>query len=76
MLLSEILVYLNPATNTIHTTTKVNLSSLAFYDVFGKLILRKQKDTNTIAVSNLASGIYFLELSSRNEKGLKKVLVN
>ena len=72
MLYSVILVYPYPATNTIHISTEVNLCSLALYDVFGKLILRKQKDTNTIDVSNLASGIYFLELNSRNEKVAKK----
>lgn len=73
---NTIRVYPNPANNTIYVTAKVALTSLALYDVFGKLILRKVKDTNTIDVSNLNPGVYFLEMYSSKEKVVKKVIVN
>ena len=73
---STLSVYPNPATDTIHITAKVALNSLALYDVYGKLILKKENNTNSLDVSRLNSGIYFLEVSSNTEKVIKKVIVN
>ena len=41
---STLSVYPNPATETIHITAKVALNSLALYDVYGKLILKKENN--------------------------------
>ena len=73
---STLSVYPNPATDKIYITAKVVLSSLVLYDVYGKLILKKEKDTNSLDVSRLNSGIYFLEVSSNTEKVVKKVIIN
>jgi hypothetical protein len=53
----------------------VSLNSIALYDILGKLILRKVKDTNSIDVSNLNAGVYILVMHSENEKAIKKVTV-
>jgi len=73
---STLKLYPNPATDTIHISAKVALSSLALYDVYGKLILKKENNTNRLDVSRLNSGVYFLEVSSNTEKVVKKVIVN
>ena len=73
---SALSVYPNPATDTVHISAKVALSSLALYDVYGKLILKKENNSNKLDVSRLNSGIYFLEVSSNTEKVVKKVIVN
>ena len=73
---STLSVYPNPTTDTIHITAKVALSSLALYDVYGKLILKKENNTNSLDVSRLNSGVYFLEVSSNSEKVVKKLIVN
>jgi len=69
-------VFPNPATETIHVSSKVALSSLLLYDVYGKLILKKENNTNSLDVSRLNSGMYFLEVSSNTQKVVKKVMVN
>jgi hypothetical protein len=69
-------VFPNPATDTIHVSSKVALSSLLLYDVYGKLILKKENNTNSLDVSRLNSGMYFLEVSSNTGKVVKKVMVN
>jgi len=69
-------VFPNPATDTIHVSSKVALSSLLLYDVYGKLILKKENNTNSLDVSRLNSGMYFLEVSSNTQKVVKKVMVN
>lgn len=73
---TTISVYPNPANDTVYITAKVALNSLALYDVYGNLILRKEKDMSSIDVSNLKSGVYFLEMYANNEKVVKKVIVN
>ena len=73
---STLKLYPNPATDTIHISAKVALSSLALYDVYGKLVLKKETDSKSLDVSQLNSGIYFLEVSSNSEKVVKKVIIN
>lgn len=73
---NAIRIYPNPAKSEIHITTEIPISSLALYDVYGKLILKKQKDTHSIDVSKFNHGVYFLEICSNNEKEVKKVIVN
>ncbi len=73
---SAIRVYPNPANNEIHITTKVPINSLALYDVYGKLVLKKEKDTDRLDVSGFSLGVYFLEIYSNNEKVVKKVILN
>ena len=69
-------LYPNPATDKINVSTKMKISRLVLYDVYGKLVLKKENNTNSIDVSRLNSGVYFLEVSSNNEKVVKKVIVN
>ena len=73
---STLSVYPNPATDTVHITAKVALSSLSLYDVYGKLILKKENDTKNLDVSRLDSGVYFLEIFSNTEKAVKKLIIN
>ena len=68
-------VYPNPSNDEIHISSNVSLNSIALYDILGKLILRKVKDTNSIDVSNLNAGVYILVMHSENEKNIKKVTV-
>ena len=69
-------VFPNPTTEKIRLSAKTTLTRLALYDVYGKLILKKENDTENLDVSHLNSGIYFLEIYSNTEKVIKKVIVN
>ena len=68
-------LYPNPATDKIHISSKIPISGLALYDVYGKLILTRENNTESIDVSRLNSGVYFLEVSSSTQKAVKKVMV-
>jgi beta-glucanase (GH16 family) len=68
-------LYPNPATDKIHISSKMPISGLALYDVYGKLIFTKENNTKSIDVSRLNSGVYFLEVSSSTQKAVKKVMV-
>jgi beta-glucanase (GH16 family) len=73
---STLKLYPNPASDKIHISSTIPISSLALYDVYGKLILTKENDTQSIDVSRLNSGVYFLEVASNTQKAVKKVMVN
>ncbi|MDC1469875.1 family 16 glycosylhydrolase, partial [Flavobacteriaceae bacterium] len=73
---STLKLYPNPATDKIYISSKKPLSALALYDVYGKLVLKKENNANSIDVSRLNSGVYFLEVSSNSERVVKKVIIN
>lgn len=66
--LSNIVVYPNPTTNTIHIANVSEATGYTITDVLGKTILGKNKVLNNeaIDVSNLNPGIYFIRLDSKN----------
>jgi beta-glucanase (GH16 family) len=69
-------IYPNPATDLIFIEAEKTPTSIALFDLFGKQILKKVNDTNKIDVSNLTSGIYFLEVYSSNERVVRKVIID
>lgn len=75
--LPDIQVYPNPALDFIYLDTPVD-ARVRMYDVLGNVWYNKEKivGSETIFVSDLSKGIYFLELSFGQQKMIKKVLVN
>ncbi len=69
-------IYPNPTKDKIYVTSDVAPSSLAVYDVFGKLILRKVHHTDSINLGNLNHGVYYIEMHFDQDKVVKKVIVN
>lgn len=69
MLIEEALdIYPNPAKTELRFDLDfINSAQALIYNLDGKLLLRKDTENNTINVSELASGIYFLSISV-NEK--------
>jgi len=75
----------NPFSSSISIKTEqviTGKSSMAIYDVYGKRILMKElhvsknEYTETIDLSYLPDGIYFLEASSGNYRTLEKIVKN
>jgi len=69
-------VYPNPASNVINLGASIALSSVELYDVFGKILLAKEKDLTRIDVKEYTPGVYFLVITSNNQQIVKKVIVN
>ena len=67
---NSIQLYPNPVTNQINITNATDINSFKIYDNIGKLVLKSDRIiSNSIEVSNLSSGVYFLKLD--NEKTIK-----
>jgi len=78
----EVLIYPNPANKTLHIESEVTgLSILRLTDLSGKIVFEKQFTLSshlheTIDVSMLEKGIYFIEIKSADNKTVRKISVN
>ena len=76
---NSILVYPNPASNTITIKTSLQVKSVEIIDVLGKLIRMHQIDQveNTIQlnINDLSKGIYFLKIQSESRLYSEKIII-
>lgn len=70
----EVVLWPNPALNTIHITGATNFEKLIIYDSIGKLILKLPIHGNTIDVSNLNPGLYVFRFTNENKTLVKRVI--
>ncbi|MBW2961424.1 T9SS type A sorting domain-containing protein [Mesonia aestuariivivens] len=66
-------IYPNPSENFIAIHTELKFLEYAIYDRLGKRIAKGEL-LDKIEISNLASGLYFLELSNENSKAMEKFI--
>lgn len=76
--LSDVSIYPNPVKNklTIKTSADVINKIATVFDMNGKRVLNMKLKSNTIDVSNLTSGIYFLRLESEGKTMKRKFIKN
>jgi hypothetical protein len=79
---NNFVIFPNPSTGVFNIkTTTVNKFNINVYDVTGKVILQQNNvrpDNNTYAldISEYASGVYFLNISTETSKVTKKIILN
>ena len=56
----------------LHLSTILEFKMATIYNYYGQLVLQSKK--TTIDVSDLSSGVYFLEVETNNGKGVKKII--
>jgi hypothetical protein len=72
---TSLVVYPNPVQNVIHLANTHGNSEYTVTDISGKIILKGQLASgNEIAVDDLASGIYILQLSSEGKTSATKIV--
>jgi hypothetical protein len=81
--LSDVLIYPNPANKTLHIESQTSgISIIRLTDLSGKIVFEKEFTSasnhlhETIDVSILEKGIYFLELKSSTNNIIRKISVN
>jgi surface protein len=78
--LEDIKIYPNPVQNQLFLTWSSYMISdqleLGIYDISGKLVFNETyvQNPSQIDVSQLANGIYFLKVSSRNQTTVKRII--
>jgi photosystem II stability/assembly factor-like uncharacterized protein len=69
---TEISIYPNPARNTLNFSGLVNSAEVSVYNLQGSLIFRHQLSGNSLDVSNLKTGMYFIKIDSETETTLRR----
>lgn len=65
----------NPVTDFINITTTAAIDKVEIYTLLGKLVLSSSTPTESIAVKNLAKGMYLLAVYQGDKKSVKKMIV-
>jgi hypothetical protein len=69
----QLVIYPNPANNLINMATTQDITEIKLFDVLGNNILSTKE--KVIDVSNLAEGIYFIEVQTSEGVLTKKIIV-
>ncbi|MBK9719740.1 MAG: T9SS type A sorting domain-containing protein [Saprospiraceae bacterium] len=73
---ASLIIYPNPATNTLHISGIRPKSIVKIYDVLGHLIIEKESEYNmTLNTSQLSEGIYTIIAQSNNSRSINKVVI-
>jgi beta-glucanase (GH16 family) len=64
----------NPANESVEITSKYPIDKVEIYDLLGNLVLKSV--SKTLDISNFSKGIYLISVYSRDNKSIKKLLVN
>jgi len=75
---SNVTIYPNPTTgelNIMMSDTQYEMSDLMICDILGKIQkIEKQKTENTIDISHLSAGIYFVKISTKAGEIVRKIV--
>ena len=76
--LSKLVIYPNPVKDilTINTPAVITDRIATVFDINGKRLLNTKLDTNTLDVSKLQSGVYFLRLEANGKSVKRKFIKN
>ena len=68
-------VYPNPFNNDLNVSSQIKVESLRLYNISGQLV-KQVKNSNSMNVSELAKGIYILEVTADASREIRKVIKN
>jgi hypothetical protein len=76
MLHSQFVIYPNPAKDVllIYNESISEVTFIKIYDTLGRLVLEQSNPSNQVDVSNLSSGLLFLQITTDNGSLVKKVI--
>ena len=71
----EVTMYPNPVTEKLHIELENHqIDRLKFYTMNGQVVLTEKNNTNSVDVSGLSDGVYFLEITSEEGKSIQKFI--
>ena len=68
-------IYPNPVSSTIFIASEtLQIERLTIYSMSGQVVLAEKNNTNSVVVSGLSEGLYFLEIFSEEGKSVQKFI--
>ncbi|TBN04479.1 glycosyl hydrolase family protein [Hyunsoonleella flava] len=72
--LNKVKVYPNPVKDKVFIDTLLDIRYVKVFDTYGKLILQKETSIKSVAVSNLDTGIYIMQIITDKGSITRKVI--
>lgn len=70
----ELILFPNPAKNTIFIDNASVIESVLIYDVSGRVVLQESSSLNKIDISNLEKGNYIIKINTQTNKLIKQII--
>jgi hypothetical protein len=70
----ELAIYPNPVANTLFFSTELNVTNVSIYSTTGSSVSKQKVINNTLDVSNLKSGVYFVVFDKDGTKITKRFI--
>ena len=74
----NVTIYPNPANDKVYIETEVEIKEIVVYDVYGRIQNLRNSETqklrNSVDVSELNSGIYFVKVKTENGNVIKRIV--
>jgi len=67
-------IYPNPVKDVLNLESKIDIENIKIYTTTGKLVVNEFFETNTIDISFLNTGIYFIKLYTQENTIIKKII--
>ena len=67
-------IYPNPVTDFLYIKTEKEIENIRIFDMKGQEILHQEKPSNTINISFIPAGIYFVKVKMANKLSVKKLI--
>ncbi|MCG8581238.1 MAG: T9SS type A sorting domain-containing protein, partial [Bacteroidales bacterium] len=67
-------VYPNPAKETLYIETVQHFDRLTIFNAKGQIVLKTNSHQKSLDISNLAGGIYYMELTVNGQKMITKFI--
>lgn len=74
--MNNIKLYPNPSNTLVNIKSNQTINKLELYDLLGKTLVSKSRNTHSIDVRILSKGIYILKLYSGSKSAVKKITIN
>ena len=73
--ISDNYAYPNPANNVLHLSHSLNASAISILNLQGEIVIELSEPTESIDISSLDSGSYYLQIIANGEMHVENVVV-
>jgi len=73
---SDMLIYPNPASESLHFKTSLYIEHLELYNTLGHKVMHQKNYAGFLDISTLKSGLYILKIITRDRELSKRILIN
>jgi hypothetical protein len=72
----QIVIYPNPAENTLYIRSSLSVQQICIYDIYGRLLKQLSNLDSDVDLTDLATGMYFVNIKTSQGETMKQLVIN